>query len=163
MEPEEFIRELCRAVGLNVEGYRVDVAPSCRPYVEALARGARELSARPAEPPRYLERIRWEGAQCYLIEGLPRSVVVWDRTWHVLFDCVRPANAAVRLGVLGLDVVDLFLLLVEPRRWEVFTVCTTVDRAHRVVDAGFIGTSLSPDVRLEGLPSCMVAAEMLCR
>ena len=157
MTPEELIRELCKVLGLDVEGCRVEFAPGCRPYVEALAKGAGGLSARPAGPPRYIEERWWMGARCYLVEGLPRSVVVTKWKWYVLFDCVRPSNAAMYFPNGPLE---LFLLRVELQCWDVFVVFANIDRSRHVIDVDYkIARTSAP---IEELPLCMVAAEMLC-
>lgn len=168
MTPEELIRELCKVMGLDVEGYRVGVDAESGPYVEALARGCTELQARPAEPPRYIT-VPLKASSYYLVEGLPRAtpVVVPGRRWSLLLDCVRPANTVVELAPEWLPVVRLHLVELYHtglyRGWELASLSVYVDVSAREALASMSRRWLSGDVRLEELPPCMQAAIMLSR
>ena len=162
LEPEEFVRELCRAVGLDVEGYKVhfEAEERERPYVEAVARGARSLSARPAGAPQYLGDAMW-ARDFYLVEGLPRAVVLDRGEWTVLLDCVRPANASRRAAAEWLHVVKLYL--VRALGCGVDSIAAWADHPRREV---FVRVGVEPlrsDVRFEELPPCMQACTMLWR
>ena len=152
-------------MGVEVKkGYEVSILRD-EDIVEALARGAGRLSARPAEVPLYLSLpAPPEKISPFLVEGLPRVVVVRrDKKWVVLFDCVRPANTLC-WSATYFRAVELHLVEAGPvtKRPHVISIRASIPHKwRRTVGVSVEAVALREGVGLEELPPCMQAAIML--